>query len=58
MRELSVNRMDLQAPNLAGPPWTNLGAGTPSCTTPQQPTIFVKGPIYLSQKLATELQIF
>ena len=39
--ELSVNRIDLQAPTLAGPPQTNLGAGTPSCTTNRQLTMHV-----------------
>ena len=39
--ELSVNRKDLQVPTLAGPPKTNLGAGTPSCTTPQQLTMYL-----------------
>ena len=29
-----MNRIDLQAPTLVGPHWLNLGAGTPSCTTP------------------------
>ena len=38
-RELSVNRIDLQAPTLAGLPRTNLGAETPSSTTPRQPSI-------------------
>ena len=32
--ELSVSRIDLQAPTLAESPWTNLGAGNSSCTTP------------------------
>ena len=31
----------LQSPTLAGPPWTNLGAGTPSCPTTRQPTIHI-----------------
>ena len=35
-----MNRTDLQAPSLAGPPQTNLEAGTPSCITPLQPTIY------------------
>ena len=39
--ELSENTMDLQASNLTGPLQINLGAGTPSCTTPGQPTIYV-----------------
>ena len=34
---LSVNRIDFKAPNLKGPPWINLGAGTPSCSTPRLP---------------------
>ena len=29
-----MNRIDLQAPTLAGPPWTTLGAGTASFTSP------------------------
>ena len=33
-----MNQIDLQAPTLAGPPQTNLGAGTPSCTSPPQLT--------------------
>ena len=32
--------IDLQAPTITGPPWTNLGAGTPSCTSTRQPTIY------------------
>ena len=32
--------IDLQAPTSVGPPQKNLGAGTPSCTTPWQPTIY------------------
>ena len=39
-QELSVNRIDLQAPTLKGPPRTNLVAGTPSCTTPRQQTMY------------------
>ena len=38
-QELSVNKIDLQAPTLAGPTWTNLVAGSPSCTIYQQQTI-------------------
>ena len=38
-RELSVNRIDLQAPALMGPPQTTQGDGTPSCTIPRQSTI-------------------
>ena len=35
-----MNKIDLQAPTLAGPTLINLGAGTPSCTyTSTQPTI-------------------
>ena len=37
-RELLVNRIDLQAPTLVGPPRENPGSGTPSYTTPWQPT--------------------
>ena len=33
-REFSVNKIDLEASTLAGPPQTNRGAGTPSYTTP------------------------
>ena len=33
-----MNRIDLQAPTLAGPPWTTQEDRTPSCTTPQQMT--------------------
>ena len=35
-RELSVNRKDLWAPNLAGPPQLYQGSGPPNCTTPWQ----------------------
>ena len=48
-QELSVNRIDLQAPALARAPRTNQGFGTPSCTTPGQPTV------YLTPSLNTEL---
>ena len=39
-RELLVKRIDLQAPTLLGPPRANPGSRPPSCTTPQQPTIY------------------
>ena len=29
-----MNRIDLLAPSLVGPPRANLGPGPPSCTTP------------------------
>ena len=34
-----MNRKDLQAPTLVGPPRLYHGSGPLSCTTPQQPTI-------------------
>ena len=44
-RELSVKRIELQAPTLAGPPQTTKGDGTPSCATPWQLTMYkIGGP--------------
>ena len=42
--EFSANRIDLQAQSLARPHRTIQGDGTPSCTTPQQPTIYIIRP--------------
>ena len=39
-QELSANRKDLQAPTLVRPIQSYQGSGPPSCTTPQQPTIY------------------
>ena len=41
-----MNRIDLQAPTLAGPPWTTQEDRTPSCTTPQQMTSNEKVEIF------------
>ena len=41
-QELTVKRKDLQAPTLARPSQLYQGSGPPSCTSPQQPTIYVK----------------
>ena len=39
-KEHTVIKKYPRAPTLAGPPWLHQGSGPPSCTTPQQPTIY------------------
>ena len=41
MMWLEEEILDLQAPTLAGPSRTNPVAGTPSCTTPWQSTLYI-----------------
>ena len=48
-QELSVNKIDSQAPNLVEPPWANTGSEPPICTTPRQPTIYFLESFYFTK---------
>ena len=48
-RELSVNKKDLGAPTLAGPPLLYQGSGPPCCTPPRQPTIYDQAVVFVEQ---------
>ena len=51
-----MNRIDLHALTLAGHPQTNLGAGSPSCTTPPQLPIYVANGHYIHAESGAQIK--